>query len=272
MLPDLHAALAQLLYVHGKIPAEDVDVRFDAPRRDWIATLTRPTIDLFLFDVRENTELRHANLQSARGNGTSVYRVPPRRFDLRYMVTVLTTVPEDEHTLLWRTLVTFLKYQELPDAILPAPIRNLDPAVVTSIKKPEDSGELTDLWSGLEEKPHPALLYVVTVPLDLDIEITAPLVLTRTARYERTTDPDRPLEQYTHIGGRIVDRQGQRISGVHVAVAGRARDAVTTDQRGQFTLADVPSGTLTLQVTPPGQPERLMRVDVPSDSYDLVID
>jgi len=272
MLPDLHAALTQLLYVHGKIPADAVDVRFDAPRRDWVATLTRPTVDLFLFDVRENTELRHTNLQAARGNGNNTYRVPPRRFDLRYMVTAFTTVPEDEHILLWRTLVTLLKYPELPDAIVPDSIRELDPPVVAQIKKPEDASELSDLWSGLEEKPHPALLYVVTVPLDLDIEVTAPLVLTRTARYERTTEPGRPLEQYTHIGGRITDRRGERLSGVHIAVAGRPPDGVRTDQRGQFTLVDVPHGPLTLHITRPGQPERVMRIDVPSDSYDLVVD
>jgi len=189
MLPDLHAALTQLLHVKGQIPAEDVDVRFDAPRHAWVSSLTRPTLDLFLFDVRENTELRQSNLQSNRGNGTATYRVPPRRFDLRYMVTALTTVPEDEHILLWRTLVTLLKYAELPVDVIPASLRDLDPPLVAQIKKPEDSGELTDIWSGLEENPRPALLYVVTVPVDLDLTISAPLVLTRTelSRYLRAT-------------------------------------------------------------------------------------
>jgi hypothetical protein len=272
MLPDLHAGLAQLLYVQGKIPEDDVDVRFEAPRRDWVASLTRPTVDLFLFDVRENTELRQANLQAARTSGSNTYRVPPRRFDLRYMVTALTTVPEDEHMLLWRTLVTLIKYPELPENLIPASIRGLEPPVVTQIKKPEETSELTDLWSGLEEKPHPALLYVVTVPLDLDLEVTAPLVLTRTARYQRVTDPGRPLDLYTHIGGRVADRHGKRVSGVAVSLAGRARDAVVTDTRGQFTLPDIPHGRVTLRVTPPGGSERTMEVDVPSDSYDLIID
>lgn len=272
MIPDLHSALTQLLYVQGKIPADDVDVRFDAPRRDWIESLTRPTLDLFLFDVRENTELRQANLQGARTTGSATYRVPPRRFDLRYMVAAFTTVPEDEHVLLWRTLVTLLKYPELPADLIPTAVRGLDVPVVTQIKKPDDSAELTDLWSGLEEKPHPALLYVVTVPVDLELEVTAPLVLTRTARYERTTDPTRPLERYTHIGGRVTDRRGVRVTGAAVAIAGLGRDAVITDAGGQFTLIDVPNGRLALQVTPPGAPKRTIEVDVPSSSYDLVID
>jgi hypothetical protein len=272
MLADLHIALAELIHQKGQIPADDVDVRFDAPRRPWVASLTRPTLDLFLFDVRENTELRHTNLQSNRGNGKTTYRVPPRRFDLRYMVTALTTVPEDEHLLLWRTLVTLLKYAEIPRDLVPEAIRDLDPPIIAQIKQPDDTGQLNDIWSALEESPRPSLLYVVTVPVDLDITISAPLVLTRTARYARTTDPTRPLEAYTHIGGRVRDRKGQHIGGVQVTLEGSAREAVLTDSSGQFTLVEVPSGPLTLRVTPPGGQSRLVKIAVPAPSYDVVVD
>ena len=100
MLAELHTSLQQLLYDYGRIPALDVDVRFEPPRREWVASLTRPTLDFFLFDVQENTELRHTNLQATRGATSTTYRVPPRRFDLRYMVSALTTIVEDEHLLL----------------------------------------------------------------------------------------------------------------------------------------------------------------------------
>jgi Pvc16 N-terminal domain/Carboxypeptidase regulatory-like domain len=272
MLADLHVALAQLLHVKGLIPAEDVDVRFEAPRRAWVSTLTRPTLDLFLYDVRENTELRHTNLQGNRANGKSAYRVPPRRFDLRYMVTALTTVPEDEHLLLWRTLVTLLKYAELPADIAPEAIRALDPPVIAQIKTPEHGGGVSDIWSALEESPRPALLYIVTVPVDLDLTISAPLVLTRTARYARTTDPTRPLEIYSHIGGRLRDRKGQHVGGARVALEGRAREPVVTDSAGQFTLVDVPAGQVTLRITPPDGRSRLVKIAVPAPSYDLTVD
>jgi hypothetical protein len=148
----------------------------------------------------------------------------------------------------------------------------LDPPIIAQIKQPAESGELNDIWSALEESPRPALLYVVTVPVDLDLTISAPLVLTRTARYARTTDPSRPLEAYTHIGGQISDRRGQRVGGAQVALEGHAREATVTDSSGRFTLVEVPAGSITLRITPPGRPAHLVEIAVPAPSYDLVLD
>jgi hypothetical protein len=173
---------------------------------------------------------------------------------------------------LWRTLVTLLKYAELPADIVPASIRALDPPVTAQIKTPDLGRELGEIWTALEESPRPALLYVVTVPIDLDLTIGAPLVLTRTARYARTTDPARPLETYTHIGGRVRNRQGQEVGGARVALEGHVREAVVTDSSGQFTLVDVPSGPMKLRITPPGGRPRLVEIAVPSPSYELVVD
>src|SRR5689334_16423285 len=105
MLTELHTTLQQVLYQRGGIPADEVDIRFEMPTKQWVDSLTRPTINLYLFEMEENIELRQTANQMSRGNGQAQYRIPPRRFDLRYMVSVLTTVIQDEHLLLWRTLV-----------------------------------------------------------------------------------------------------------------------------------------------------------------------
>src|SRR5688500_15689657 len=102
VLTNSNQALQQLLWSMGQIDSEEVDIRFEAPTKDWVASLTRPTINLFLFDVQENTEKRETNVQTIRSNGKAERRMPPRRFDLRYMVSALTTEIEDEHQLLWR--------------------------------------------------------------------------------------------------------------------------------------------------------------------------
>ena len=62
MLAKIHHAVESLLHEQGRIDNE-VDVRFDAPTAKWIASLTRPTVNLFLFDVQENTEKRETNVQ-----------------------------------------------------------------------------------------------------------------------------------------------------------------------------------------------------------------
>lgn len=271
MVGDVNAAVQRLLLEHGQIDPGDVDVRFDAPRRDWVASLTRPTLSCFLFDMQENTELRHTNLESTRMNGHATYRVPPRRFDLRYMVSALTTDVEDEHLLLWRALVTLLKHPRLPDDVLSAPLRALDPPLTTQVSPPDDGAPLLELWSGLEAAPRPALLYVVTAPVELDFTRLAPLVLTRTARYARV-GRDAPADERRQIGGVVRDAGGQPLANARVAIDGGASEGALTAADGTFRMAAVPAGPITLRVTGVAAAPKLVRVTVPSDSYDIVID
>src|SRR5215471_11999682 len=104
MLNDIHRAVRQLLHSYGRIDPLDVDVKFDTPSDEWVSSLTRPTISIFLFDVQENTEKRESDMQLLRRNGKAERRMPPRRIDLCYMVSALTADVEDEHELLWHVL------------------------------------------------------------------------------------------------------------------------------------------------------------------------
>src|SRR5437588_155672 len=119
MLPDIHSSIQRVLYERGRIDPDEVDVRFERPSRQWVESLMLPTINLFLFDMAENTDRRNGAPQVGRANGQALMRVPPRRFDLRYMVSVFTTLIEDEATLLWRTLATLLRHSPLPAELLP---------------------------------------------------------------------------------------------------------------------------------------------------------
>src|SRR5262245_47904139 len=117
MLTEIHQALGQLLWEEGRIPSDEVAIRFEVPTREWICSLTLPTIDLFLFDLKENTDLRQTALQTSVRNGRAEHRMAPRRMDLYYMVSALTTEIEDEHQLLWRALVTLMRFPQLPSAV-----------------------------------------------------------------------------------------------------------------------------------------------------------
>jgi hypothetical protein len=225
-----------------------------------------------LFDVAENTDLRHTNMQMSRTNGHAVHRMPPRRFDLRYMVSALSTVIEDEHLLLWRTLITLLKYQHFPVDLLPDSLRSLEPPLTTKILKAEEGPRLLDLWSAFDTPPHPALLYVVTVPVDLEIAIESPLVLTRTVRYVRSTAQQEVIEPIHHIGGTVRDRQGIPLAGVRVASEDRVTEESITNSEGKFVLANLRPGQATLRVLSSSGVPKLVKVEIPSDSYDLTLD
>ena len=269
MLTDFHGTLRGLLYDRGLIDRADVDIAFDAPARPWIGGRTRPTLNFFLYDIEENTDLRNTGMQTARGNGVAVHRMPPRRFDLRFMVSAITNEIDDEHLLLWRALVTLMKYPTIPTELLPDVVRGYELPVATKVTKPNDSPRPLDIWSALEAPPRPALLYVMTVPVDLEVMLEAPLVLTRTARYTRNGGG--PADQGVHIGGVVRDRQGRPLVGARVAAAGRSFEA-TTSAEGEFVLPDVGSGPVTLRVSPDGGPEKQVTFEVPSDQYEIVVD
>jgi hypothetical protein len=272
MLAELNGSLRQLLRERGLIDAGDVDIEFDPPLKPWAGALVRPTLNLFLFDIQENTELRETGVTTTRGNGRGVHRLPPRRFDLRYMVCALTSVVADEHLLLWRALITLMKYQTLPDELVPEPLRIDGLPITTKVSKPDDAPRALDVWSALDSPPRPSLVYVVTVPVDLGIAIEAPLVLTRTVRYTRSREPDIRPEITNHIGGVVRDRKGAPVPGARVGVAGEARDGAPTNAAGEFVLSHVPSGAVRLRVEPPGKEPRLIEIEIPSESYEIVLD
>lgn len=69
MLLELHNTIQRLLYERGNISPHEVDITFEAPTRERIDKLIRPTINLFLFDLQENTELRQSDFERTRNNG-----------------------------------------------------------------------------------------------------------------------------------------------------------------------------------------------------------
>lgn len=274
MLPEIHAALQQLIWEYGRISPDEVDISFEAPTRERIERLVRPTVSLFLFDLVENTEMRQSSFPAARVSDHSERRMPPRRVDLRYMVSALTSEIEDEHRLLWRVLATLLKYPQLPGELLPEELRGGEIAITTKANQMDEGRRLMDVWGGLGATPHPAIYYVVTAPLDLDVVVRSPLVLTRTLRYRRLAGAPAPDETATDIGGALRDKNGQPVSGASLLIEDSAREPVVTNAAGEFVLPAVAAGTVRLQVTPPGGKARTvtLTLTVPAPSYDLTLD
>jgi hypothetical protein len=267
MLPEMQDALRRLLYEHGRIPQSEVDIYFGVPTKNWAEGLMRPTINLFLFDIRENIDLRKTSFEAKRVDGRAQFHMPPRRIDLHYMVSALTSEIEDEHRLLWRVLQTLLHTPELPGDLLPDDMRRFDLPLVTRVVQPDDSPRTLEVWSALNMDPRSALHYVLTVPLDIELAIDAPLVLTRTLRYKRD---ETSSEEHIQIGGIVRDAAGAPLAGITVAVDGSAVGALTNAD-GAFVLRSVSSGPVPLRVTLADGAERVVTFTVPADSYEIVL-
>jgi hypothetical protein len=273
MLAEIHETLKNFLYSRAKLEPSDVDISFEAPTKEWVNSRTKPAVSFFLYDLEENTELRRTALEtmpvrSAPGsNSIGVRRAPPRRFNLHYMVSAISTVVEDEHHLLWRVMSALLKNPTLPEDVVSVSVKQLEVDLLGRVSQPDDGPRPIDLWNSLETAPRPALLYVLTVPVDLESEFTAPLVLTRTIRYQHIDG--QLVAAIHHIGGRIVDKLGTPQVGVEVRYRATR---LSSDSSGRFVLVGVPEGEITVEVAVNGKKPRNYKLTVPSAHYDLTLE
>ena len=67
MLHLLDESLEAFLRAAVPLPKREIDVSFDAPDRDWGARVSRPTINLYLWDVRPNLEQRDSGMEVVTG-------------------------------------------------------------------------------------------------------------------------------------------------------------------------------------------------------------
>ena len=68
------------------LSAQDVDVSFEAPDREWSAKLNRPTVNLFLWDIRRSTDRARTGVEELERDGRLVRRLALPRVELRYLV------------------------------------------------------------------------------------------------------------------------------------------------------------------------------------------
>ncbi|WP_435738060.1 DUF4255 domain-containing protein [Cellulosimicrobium sp. PMB13] len=146
----------------------DVEVAFDAPTTDWAARRNAPTVDVYLYDVREDVKRRSHGLIDRRGpDGTVTGRAdPPRHFRLSYLVTAWTQRPEDEHRLLDRVLAALIGLDALPPEHVVGSLAEAGgPVPVTVGMPPAEDRSVTDVWSSLGGELKPSVEVAVTAPL-----------------------------------------------------------------------------------------------------------
>ena len=146
----------------------DVEIVFEAPTREWAGRRNSPTIDVYLYDIREDLRRRERGMHNVYENNVVVSRhLPPRHFKLSYLVTAWTQRPEDEHRLLSSLLTCFVQYEALPKDVLTGPLTDLGlPIPITIALPPPEDRAFADVWSALGGELKPSLDLVVTTPMD----------------------------------------------------------------------------------------------------------
>lgn len=109
MIHEVDVVLRSLIRTEA-LPEVIMAVEFATPPQDWVARRNSATVNLYLYDIREDAG------QLKRGpDGLILHRrQTPRWFRLSYPVTAWTSRPEDEHRLLSALLVLLLRHEVLP--------------------------------------------------------------------------------------------------------------------------------------------------------------
>ena len=167
VIPEVDHALRTLIEREAVDPAE-VEVEFDAPTKEWASRRNAPTIDVYLYDIREDLRRRERGwLNEYDGNRIRARHLPPRYFKLSYLVAAWTQRPEDEHRLLAALMGCFLRYEALPTDVLTGSLAALGlPVPVSVALPPPEDRSFADVWTALGGELKPSLDIVVTAPTD----------------------------------------------------------------------------------------------------------
>jgi hypothetical protein len=167
MIGEIDDAIRALVRESDGIAA-DVDVALDAPTTEWAARRNAPTVDLFLYDIREDTRRREYGFSEQRNDrGIVTHRVPsPRYFKLSYLVTAWTQRPDDEHRLLDALLRCFIRFDAIPDSFVVDTLAETGlPCSLTVAQPPPEDRAFADVWSSLGGELKPSLDVVISAPL-----------------------------------------------------------------------------------------------------------
>ncbi|MCH8282863.1 MAG: DUF4255 domain-containing protein [Chloroflexi bacterium] len=275
MFADLDETIRQLLIQRGSLDSGEVDIAFEATTRDWAAGISKPTVNLYLYQILENLELKDpSGWQVRRGNNnTAIKSRPLVRVDLTYMVTAWANAIEDEHRLLSRVILTLLQYPVLPEELLVGTVAGQE--IRTFTAQPNGIKSPADYWGAMDQDIKASFEFKATVAMDLSQEITVGLVLTRRLRVGELENGKLgiPMQDLSHqIGGRVYSGgdPNSGVSGASVTLLERALDT-TTDEEGRYSFAGVPPGTYTLVINAPDTAEHRREIQVPDGSYDTGI-
>jgi hypothetical protein len=242
MLADLDDALRSLLRSelasHG---FNGVEIAFDAPSREWSAGISAPTLNLFLYDLREAASGGAREWSEHRSNGQARLERPPLRVDCAYSITAWTRAVQDEHRMLSQALAVLLAHERLPAAVL-GKLESQAETIATRIGRAKVEGS-AEFWSALGGQYKLSLDYVVTLSCDPGVTLQrGPEIRTQTVSVVDRNAPQAQATELHRAAGVVRHADGRPAVGAWLVLP-EAGAFATSGDRGRFAFSRVPPGT-----------------------------
>lgn len=178
MLQNLDSTLESLIKGHfeklGSFGGAEVTVTFNTPRnKESFEKL--PAINFFLYDVRENLELRNSAWVVERQNdGTALKKRPPARVDCSYLITAWSSDDdiETEHQLLGEVMTVLLRHRKIPEEYVDDDFKGQEFSLRLISLRPSFLQSFGEFWQAMGgkdgTKPKVVLHCTVTISVPLD--------------------------------------------------------------------------------------------------------
>jgi hypothetical protein len=163
-LSTLERTLTSWLREQLPLPADVGEVSFESPEGTWGASVTRPTVNLFLFDIARAPQQPVAVGPYRDAEGVVVRDLPAQAVSFSYLVSAWGGGLREEHRLLGDAVRAILRTSTLEPGSADGELAG---SVQLALSDP-DRVRGRELWAGLGGKLRPSLILVATAAVTLD--------------------------------------------------------------------------------------------------------
>jgi hypothetical protein len=250
MFDAIDESLKNLLVKELPVKKGDIEIAFDQPNSEWSARVSKPTLNVYLYEIGENRMLRGAEqltrVQLPDGN-IEIHR-NPLRIDLRYLITAWSKNEQDQHHMLGLTLFTLLRFPFLPEETCPRDMPAQPLPIAMSVAQEDEKKNWGDFWNTLNNKYHAGFTLRVTLTIDPYQPTIAPAVRSSEVSIQQTNSNQKPISESRRtwtVGGEIVSGKYDPSA---LALTWEEKNQIVEVNNGAFAIRKVLPGTYHLTV------------------------
>jgi hypothetical protein len=270
MIQDLSRTLQAILSQPGlPAPLKNALISFDRPEETFKPMQT--TVDLFLYDLRENLELRSNELSIDKSNTQSVTHKAPMRLACSYLATAWPVGGADpafqEQQLLSQVLQALARFPTIPGTFLQGSLVGQEPPLPMVALHPDALKNLAEFWTSLGNTLRASLTITVTISVPVFDDVIDYLVTTSNTS---AASGNGAADQWLQFGGRVLDGAGDGVPGALADLLDAGLRTRSGDD-GRFVFSGVQAGSHTLRIVASGFQPLIEKVVVPGHPGDFPV-
>lgn len=254
---------------------KNAEIIFDRPLDPFKPPST--SIDLFLYDIREDLDLRSNERISTRIGNQVITHPAPLRLACSYLVTAWPAdgldLPMQEQRLLSEALVVLSHYPIIPANFLQGSLVGQDPLPPMVALHPDALKNLAEFWTSLGSRLKPSLTVTVTISVPVFSDVSDfPVIIPNISVLH---DQPPVTEILLELGGQVVDPGSQGVPDAIIDILDAAAAPVSPQQTsgpdGRFVFTQVNPGNFNMRAVAVGFKPQIQPISIPGLANEYVI-